>query len=224
MCLDFDTTTPCSASSCVGDVLTTYDKCDGNGSCLGDATMSSCNGYTCNGNVCKTTCSTASDCAPGYTCAGGVCLLTPGQACTGNNQCASNICDVAGTGNCCTAACITGGTCGATSCDTSGNCVYPTTACGGTCPVGTNQHTPAGSCTGGSCSTNTTACANNLLCSGDGMNCLLTCGSNSPVGDANCVPLHYCNGMSCVATKGSGAACTRNGQCTSGACNGSTCQ
>jgi hypothetical protein len=218
-CLDFDTNTSCSATSCNAGTLTTFSKCDGNGSCAGSGVMTSCNGYTCNGNVCGTTCSGSSGCTATDTCVGTTCLLLPGQPCTSNAQCSVDVCDVDGTGNCCTAACTVGPTCGATSCDNTGMCVYPTTACGNTCPSGTNQHTPPGTCGSGTCSTMASACNANLMCASDGMNCLLGCGSNNPAGDANCVSGNYCDGAACQPLEAMNVACTRNGMCQSGNCN-----
>ncbi len=55
--------------------------------------------------------------------------VAAGTACTGNDQCSSGVCDVAGGGHCCAAACSSvGGECGATGCDATGACVFPTTA------------------------------------------------------------------------------------------------
>jgi hypothetical protein len=42
-------------------------------------------------------------------------------------------------------------------------------------------------------------------------------------GDANCVSMFYCDGVgggNCQAQKGSGAGCSRNGECLAGTCNG----
>jgi hypothetical protein len=60
-----------------------------------------------------------------------------------------------GTGNCCAAACKTGGTCGATSCDATGACVYPVAgmACGGvgTCDGAGTCILPCGTAVGSKC-------------------------------------------------------------------------
>jgi hypothetical protein len=93
--------------------------------------------------ACKTACASDADCqgtadyckSPGPS---GTCVpkIADGRQCAANDQCQSGICGVNGTGNCCTAACPTGGVCGATACSSTGACLGPgpTTGCtGGKC-------------------------------------------------------------------------------------------
>jgi len=64
----------CRKPSCKGGLLTSQALCDGKGGCPAKTT-SSCGGYRCDeaANVCRTSCSTAADCATGYSCDAGSC-------------------------------------------------------------------------------------------------------------------------------------------------------
>lgn len=61
----------CRAASCTAGTLTARAVCSA-GSCPA-AVETSCDGYTCVGDKCRTTCSGASDCIDGYTCIAGAC-------------------------------------------------------------------------------------------------------------------------------------------------------
>jgi hypothetical protein len=124
--------TACGAAVCLAGQLTAATTCGG-GTCNGAGAPSACaGGFICaSGTACKTACASNADCqAAGFFCqnpgAAGTCvaLEAPGSACIANIQCVSGVCDVAGSGDCCTASCV-GGVCGATSCNNSGACVYP---------------------------------------------------------------------------------------------------
>jgi len=112
-CADWDPSTVCSAQICASGTLTSSATCDGGGKCTA-AIPRSCGNYTCNGNVCRTTCTPATgatDCAPGITCnsTGNTCgTVSPnGTKCLVDKECASGAC-VQGTGVdkiCCATAC-----------------------------------------------------------------------------------------------------------------------
>ena len=93
----------CQDAGCSGGQETTAGTCDGNGICEG-GTTADCFPYVCNTTSCFTTCSNPSHCAANHDCVGGDCLLIDGQACGGNNQCASNHCK---DGVCCDTGCNT---------------------------------------------------------------------------------------------------------------------
>ena len=149
---------------CANGVETLASTCNGSGLCQG-ATVP-CAPYVCSASACKTSCTQKSDCMSGYHCDGtGACVTqtAPGGTCAANDECSSGVCDVKGSGRCCTKACDTSdATCGATSCDPTGACVYPsaTKACGAaSCTNGVETLTSA--CDGsGRCNTqSTTPCA-----------------------------------------------------------------
>jgi hypothetical protein len=180
--------TSCGAPTCKDSTLT-QESCDGAGAC--DVGNAACpDNLTCAaGGACKTSCAGDTDCATGFVCIGQACVapLATG-ACTEAQQCKSGICGIAGTGNCCAAACSNlAPPCGATSCDPgSGACLYPdtTTACGTTeesCSQGVQQ--------------------NPTLCDGKG--------SCAPPGTTDCFP-YECGATACATS------CTDDSSCQSG--------
>jgi hypothetical protein len=217
-------TTSCGSASCSNGQLTPAGKCNGAGACTPGTPGSCPGGFICaSTTACKTSCASAGDCASQpSTCSGGACMSQggPGAPCSNNSQCTSNLCGVAGTGNCCSASCTTGGTCGASGCNTSGACVYPSssTRCGSSSCSG-STFTPAGSCNGsGSCTAGTPgACAGGFICV-DSTSCKTLCGT-----DTDCASSNYCTSGSCVAKLANGTACGGDNQCLTGVCADGFC-
>ncbi len=138
--------------------------------------------------------------------------LVDGVACSSNGECASQICGIDGTGNCCTMSCVTSDvSCGATACDQTGACLYPGTSapCGsGFC--GADKLTQqacngAGACIVGSSNN----CPMNLGCNAAGTACNTVCASSK-----DCAGQYVCNNGACVAPLVVGA-CTENDDCYS---------
>jgi hypothetical protein len=206
----------CGADFCNGGSLT-MSACNGAGTCLAGASAPCPNHFQCmNGTACNTQCGVATDCQSGYYCAASQCVpkLAVGP-CTNNSICISGFCDIAGSGNCCTAQCMptTDPACDATSCDVaSGACVYPAMkACGAMSCAGSML--TAGACDAtGACVPTPSPCPNNLVCNNAGTACLATCSTT-----ANCVTGFYCSGGSCLAQQATGP-CTTNQACTTGIC------
>ncbi len=139
--------------------------------------------------------------------------LTFGQPCSANAQCASDVCGLAGTGNCCQSACSTDATCGATGCDNTGACTYPNTgmSCGSAC--GADKVTASSCSSAGACVPGTpTDCSDNLGCNTAGTACNTTCASSK-----DCAVNYVCNGGACVAPVTVGA-CSENDDCFSNRC------
>jgi hypothetical protein len=94
-------------NSCLNGVLTP-GSCNGSGSCTTGTAATCAGGFTCaNVAACKTACAGDTDCQLATTfCANpgasGTCVnkLATGVACTANNQCTSNMCDVGNTNVC----------------------------------------------------------------------------------------------------------------------------
>lgn len=124
----------CAASVCANGQLTPARTCSGSGTCGAASSAACAGGFVCaSATDCKTACASDADCQnasdycanPGPT---GTCeaKLSPGGLCGGNNQCASGVCGVTGTGHCCSAACSVGVSgCSATDCDGAGACMFP---------------------------------------------------------------------------------------------------
>ncbi|MDX2166010.1 MAG: DUF1566 domain-containing protein [Deltaproteobacteria bacterium] len=96
-----------------------------------------------------------------------------GAPCAANNQCASGICGVFGSGRCCAAACSASGICGATDCNAAGACVYPSTA--------TIAGAVAGDC-------------QKLTCNGAGGTMSVDDPSDPPVSSSACLTNPTCSG------------------------------
>lgn len=65
--------TECSAPTCAAEMATSRGTCDGAGTCQ-PGTTRTCGGYLCDGNVCRTTCTVATDCNEAFTCTAGACV------------------------------------------------------------------------------------------------------------------------------------------------------
>jgi hypothetical protein len=231
VCEDTTAGTSCGSASCVANMFIPAGAgtCNWTGMCSPGTAALCMGGFICaSGTACKTACASDGDCASlsDYCNASSACAPrgAAGATCSGNDQCMTQICDVAGSGHCCTEACTTGGTCGATACSTSGACTYPTgsTSCGSASCSG-SMLTPADTCNGtGTCTPGTPAlCSGGLICA-SGTACKTTCASDGDCASSS----DYCNASgACVARGATGVAtCTTNDQCTSGFCaNGYCC-
>jgi hypothetical protein len=65
--------TVCGAANCSAGSETTAATCNGVGTCT-TGTTRPCTGYLCGPTACRTSCTTAADCATGYKCASSACL------------------------------------------------------------------------------------------------------------------------------------------------------
>ncbi len=151
---------------------------------------------------------------------GGATLLAAGEPCSSDGDCASTVCGVNGSGNCCSQTCPLGEPpCAAAGCDQSGACLYPGagTSCPTTCPGAAlvqNACNGAGACEGVS----TASCPDHFSCNdagsstGDDAGCNTTCSSSG-----GCAKDFVCNAGACVAPSDTGA-CSENDDCTSGIC------
>ena len=94
----------CRAASCAEGQATNRGTCDGAGGC-GSPTTAPCAPYTCEGAMCRASCTAASDCVTGYRCEMGRCVPTGnlGTPCTRNDQCSMGA--VCAGGVCCNTAC-----------------------------------------------------------------------------------------------------------------------
>ena len=143
-------------------------------------------------------------------------LLPRGAHCTFNQACASGVCGVGGSGNCCAQACATSDPiCGAIACDGTGACAYPNDAI--SCPVSCSGSTvQQGTCNGeGACAPmgmGSAPCPNSFACGSDGGGCNTTCTAS-----AECAAGFVCNAGACVAPAALGP-CTENDDCTSELC------
>ncbi len=151
--------------------------------------------------------------AGGTTTGGGG--AAPGTPCASDDVCNSGVCGLAGSGNCCAAACSTSDPiCAATGCDDGGGCDYAAvgTNCGATSCAGHVQSQPQ--CDGyGQCGAQALIyCPYNLDCDDAGAACITRCSSS-----ADCLKDFKCNAGVCDAPEPVGA-CTEDDDCTSGHC------
>jgi hypothetical protein len=70
----------CAAAACSGSTFTAAGTCDGAGACSKPAPKE-CKPFGCSDTGCRTSCTTASDCANGFTCSGGACIEASGTTC-----------------------------------------------------------------------------------------------------------------------------------------------
>ncbi len=148
----------------------------------------------------------------GGTTSGG---LAPGTPCVSNGVCNSEICGLAGTGNCCTTTCSAmNATCGATGCDDGGACLYPTAGidCAPTFCSGHSEVQPQCDGLGGCSAESEVPCPNNLDCNDAGTACDSNCTSST-----ECAAGFSCNAGFCVRPEPVGS-CTENDDCVSGFC------
>ncbi|MFO0608769.1 MAG: dickkopf-related protein [Polyangiales bacterium] len=173
----------CRAASCADGVATNRGTCDGAGLCS-NATTTQCRPYTCDGNQCRSSCTTAADCVDGNRCEMGRCVPRAGLGtpCSNSGQCGADA--VCSDGVCCNRACD--GVCE--------SCALPATA--GVCtPLPANtQVSDAG--VPGVC-----------ICNGSSGNCAAQ-DAGPPPDDAS-VPM---DAAPIVAYRGGGCGCSTPGQ------------
>ncbi len=206
----------CGSGFCNAGNLT-LSTCNGQGTCLAGGSSPCPNNFGCKDQTtCNTQCSVDANCVSGFYCAASQCVAQQATGpCTSNSLCISGFCDIAGSGNCCTAQCLpaTDSACNPTSCDpTSGACVYPEgNTCGSSSCSGSTL--TAGLCDfSGNCNPTPALCMNGLICNAAGTDCLTTCATI-----ADCQSGFYCSGGSCLLQQATGP-CTTNDACTTGIC------
>lgn len=244
--------TTCSAAGCQDGVLTPAATCDGQSTECQVGAPQSCGGLACeDAGSCKGNCTNNVDCVSGHYCDVDTneckVLVSQGDACTSDVQCASGNCvdDV-----CCNTPCegqceacnlaaapgvclpVTGSPLGGRpACDTDGS------VCGGSCNGGLRTactYPGAGTqCGQPSCSDGVATLA--ALCDGlGGCNEPTTqscgeyeCGETECLGDCavdeNCAAGHFCSGGMCAEQLERGDACSRDAQCESGYCVDDVC-
>ena len=166
-----------STPGCTGNTFTPAGTCDGSGTCA--AVPETCSGAT-------------PMCDPVNGCV----AESAGGACTANDQCASDVCDDAGSGHCCSAACV-GGACGATSCDATGACVFPG-----------NTVAPPSLQTAGSCQ--------RVVCDGQGGTASVDDAGNAPPPSNNPCVTTGCSGAPLAPTSTNAVSGT---MCVAGSCS-----
>jgi len=213
---------PACGGTCVSGLLDAF-FCDTSGNCsVSTGQAFPCpNSFGCDpkGEACNTSCTTDGDCFAGAFCLNSVCSprLTTGP-CVENDGCVTQVCDIAGSGNCCKAACAAtkDPACSATNCDAnSGACVFPAAkACG--VPSCTNSLftvTGDGMCDAtGACIETPSPCPSNLGCNAAGTACNTTCAVRT-----DCATGFYCSNSQCIPELPLGA-CTENDECVSDFC------
>jgi hypothetical protein len=186
----------CPEAFCTDGYLSYAQSCTSTGQCAApNPSGGSCAPYACDaaGRGCLTSCGSPLDCAGSLDClSSGVCEppRLPGSDCQVDVDCASGAC----LGDrCCTAACTTGGICGAGSCDDTGACVYPTGVCSAQTCDGDHIQSNAANCLDGTCAPTTLDCSP-YSCNGT-TGCRTSCTSN-----ADCVSGGVCSGVECVSS------------------------
>ena len=216
-CRYWNASTSCRDQSCpAGSTQTNAATCDGKGACAASSTKL-CSPYACNvsASSCRTTCTSASDCASGVTCntQTNKCgdKLANGTACGVDGDCSQGHCvktrAADTTGICCDTACASG-------CQ---SCAQSTKI--GTCtnlPVGSAPRDPAVK----TCPTTTNTCGNTGSCDGGGA-CQVPADGTSCSDGNMCTQLDTCKSGACVGA--SPVTCQASDQChTAGTCNSSS--
>lgn len=198
----------CAASTCVAGDASAF-TCDGLGACA-EATTS-CGGFVCDGDSCKTTCITANDCSGTFGCVGGNCVaeLADGAVCGVNAQA------------CKSKQCVDGVCCASSSCSTCNACNMPgsegvcsPTINGAACAT-TNCNGGIKSvfgCIQGSCQATNTSCGN-YDCNNSATECRTSCSL-----DEHCADDAYCAATTCQKKKSAGSLCYAAKECGTGFC------
>lgn len=238
--------TACGDSpSCTAGVQKNQDTCSGTGSCTDGGTVG-CGQYACGATTCKTTCTSASDCASTAYCDAGTsaCLAKKpnGQTCASAGVCQSGFCvDGVCCGSACGGACqacsnaktgAANGTCAsvtantdpdnecATECNGAGACE----AANGTACSQSSQCQSGfcvdGFCCGGACTFSCTACSNAKTGAANGT-CANVKANTDP--DSECPGTTMCNGNGQCGLLAQGSVCTLAAECSTGFCADGYC-
>jgi hypothetical protein len=102
-CAKHNAGVPCGEPRCNdGTAMMPASECDGNGTCVAGEAVA-CAPFTCEGQSCRVTCTSDSQCLPPRVCSNGSCgKRGPGQTCGAAEQCESGFCV---DGVCCENAC-----------------------------------------------------------------------------------------------------------------------
>ncbi|MBK7863501.1 MAG: hypothetical protein IPJ65_33845 [Archangiaceae bacterium] len=188
-----DAGSACGPVVCINGNITPAPSCTSGGACT-PATARSCNGFQCaSATQCRTTCSGPGDCITGFICNGSGACVAAADAGTPCSVPSQCATGFCSNGICCNESCD--GTC--QECGTDGICVKHA--------AGTD---PEGGCGAYAC---------------DGMGLCKTNCNGQPVCSGACKSSFFCSTNACVPTKGNGATCSNNCECTSGACNDGIC-
>ncbi len=214
--------TVCVTPFCSDGILREQTVCDGTGAvCPVPASRPCADAFNCtpNGLGCRTSCTSASHCAPGATCQSGRCVVQTARTCTEDSQCPTGFCT---DGFCCNDRCSgvcrscgiagTEGVCipHAAGTDPDRECSENGDVCVGSCN-GDDQCTPAA--LGTLCSE--AACADRVtlsperLCPGEGQRC--------PSGFQDCSP-GSCSADACQLACSASEDCSAGAICRDGAC------
>jgi len=180
--------------------------------CAGDV---DCSGGSCrDGYCCDTTCGSCRRCdGPG---SGGTCAAFAGAATTGTEH---DVC----TG---TKACDPAGVCklkNGQTCASGNECISGACVDGVCCASACNQACEVCNATPGTCTPAAKGSSGRSSCGVGTCNGTLRTCSTTCTTDADCSSLGYCSAGTCVTTLGDGTACTRDRQCSKGACRDGVC-
>ena len=247
--------TQCLAASCTNFQSQVELTCDGtlqNKKCAA-ASPVSCNGYACDGALCKQDCASDDGCQPTHYCVNNTCELRigAGEACTDDTQCSKSnahcvdgvCCNTTCTGQC--EACdvkAKEGTCSVVTGDPHGArtaCRGDGSACNGSCAgklrSACDFPSPQTVCLEAACDPKTSTAVEQAFCNGAGncattepMDCTpFTCGATACRGncvtDAQCATGAYCKAGICEDLQKPGSKCARDGQCASAFCTDGVC-
>lgn len=201
----------CSSASCANGVQTFDGDCDGQGSC--DAPPAAmCGAYTCNGNVCHTSCTSPAQCSGNGICIDGQCAAcgtgapNSGSCPSGCSNCNGGTCNIVCTGGS-SGPCSLGVTCPAgwacvVHCSDAQSCKLATIDCPSTGHACTVNCIPSNG--NQSCESSTINCGDGpctINCGGDEgcLNTQLNCGANSCTANCNGYDVNVANGSaSCM--------------------------
>lgn len=246
------TSSVCLAASCGNEQAQPEIKCNGGAQCPVVAPVS-CNGFACDGSVCRASCDTSADCTANFYCLNNVCeqRIGAGKPCESDAQCSGSnpfcadgvccdtkcdkqceACDVEGKAGACTA--VEGEPHGdRKACKGDGSVC--TGACNGTQRSACIFASPQTECLAAACDPATSIAVEQAFCDGAGscattpeMECTpFTCGATACrgncVSDAQCAAGAFCKAGICEELQKPGDKCARDAQCKSGFCTDGVC-
>jgi hypothetical protein len=246
-CEKYAAETQCIAPSCTGTRRNTPGTCDGVGSCRPPG-VQNCSPFQCVDGACNKVCLSDADCDTGHACVKGLCgPKQNGQPCSAGTECNSThcvdgiCCDMACAGGCrscalpsapgkCTLVAagnvdprgvctdMTAASCSANGrCDGAGGCQkykMGTICAPESCAA--NVYVPPSTCSAtGQCVAPDALPCSPYVCNGTA--CFNACTLNT-----DCLTPNVCTMNSC-GTKGGGASCSTNAECTSTFCAQGVC-